>query len=175
VVVATSVAEAISVAGETSDMSATAAMAELAAVGVSTFTARDYKPGKIIHIVLFDFADDAPAGTLTEVAERFLALASSKRHDGEPYIVSIEAGTQHSAEAAAEHGYRLGFVVTFASEGDRNYYVGAPIVTDPAHVDADHHRFKEFVGPLLDPRGSVLVFDFTSGRVEDGDGDGGRL
>jgi hypothetical protein len=163
VVVEISVAEVISVAGETSESGATVLMKELDEVGIATFTARDYKPGELVHVVLFRFAADAPQGTRRDVADRFLSLASSPRHDGKPYILSIEAGAQHSGEPAAEHGFEVAFVVRFASEGDRNYYVGAPIVTDPGHLDAAHDRFKQFVGPLLDPQAGVLVFDFTPG------------
>ena len=57
----------------------------------------------------------------------------------------------------------MAFVVRFASEGDRNFYVGAPIVTDPAYCDRQHHAFKGIVGPRLDRQGAgVLVFDFRA-------------
>ncbi len=53
-------------------------------------------------------------------------------------------------------------MLTFSSEGDRNLYLGGPLIADPARIDHQHAAFKEFVGPLLaaDPHG-VLVFDFT--------------
>ena len=51
-----------------------------------------------------------------------------------------------------------GFVVTFASAGDRNYYVGEPVISDSRFIDPVHADFKAFVGPLLAP-GGVLVFD----------------
>jgi hypothetical protein len=45
-----------------------------------------------------------------------------------------------------------------ASQGDRNFYVGEPIVADPAHFDHEHAAFKAFVGPLL---AGAQVFDFA--------------
>jgi Stress responsive A/B Barrel Domain len=133
---------------------------ELAEVGPETFTARDYRPGRVVHIVLFKFDPSHPETVLTEVTERFLALKESKRDDGRPYIVSIDAGAQGSGEGVVGADYDLGFVVVFASSGDRNYYVGAPVQTDPRFFDPMHADFKEFVGPLLQG-GDVLVFDLV--------------
>lgn len=135
--------------------------AELADVGPASFTARDYQPGLVQHIVLFRFRDAVTDDERREVADRFRALAESPRPDGERYIVSISAGEQTSGERAG-HGFELGFVVTFASEGDRHFYVGAPVQNDPAYFDHRHGAFKEFVGPLLETGGAgVLVFDFA--------------
>ncbi|RIJ00001.1 Dabb family protein, partial [Clavibacter michiganensis subsp. insidiosus] len=97
-----------------------------------------------------------------EVERRFRALAGSPHPDGSgPYIRSLHAGRQSSPEGVGR-GFELGFVLTFSSEGDRNLYLGEPLIADPARIDAQHASFKEFVRPLLapDPRG-VLVFDFT--------------
>jgi hypothetical protein len=133
--------------------------AELEAVGVDRFTARDYRPGTVTHIVLFKYAPAATEADRAEVARRFHALAATDR-GGAPYIVSITSGAQRSGEAAPG-GFEHGFVVTFSSFGDRNFYVGEPIVTDPEFYDRVHAEFKEFVGPLLAPPGDVLVFDFA--------------
>ncbi|QOD43242.1 Dabb family protein [Clavibacter zhangzhiyongii] len=125
-------------------------------------TARDHVPGLVHHVVLFRLRDDAPAGSHAEVDRRFRALADSPHPDGSgPYIRSLHAGTQSSPEGVGR-GFELGFVLTFSSEGDRNLYLGEPLIADPARIDAQHAAFKEFVGPLLapDPHG-VLVFDFT--------------
>jgi hypothetical protein len=133
-----------------------------AAVGPREFTARDYRPGLIRHVVLFRYRDEVTADTKDEVLRRFLDLASSTR-DGSRYIVSIEAGPQGSGEGNGG-GFEHGIVVTFASEGDRNHYVGTPVVTDPAYSDPRHAAFKEFVGPLLAQDG-VLVFDVVEARA----------
>jgi hypothetical protein len=136
---------------------------ELAEVGIEAFTAREYKPGHVIHIVLFRFKPEVAEADVREVADRFIGLADAPRNDGAPYIVAIEAGAQNSGEVAGSDGFEIGFVVTFASMGDRNYYVGEPVHTDPRHLDGAHAAFKAFVGPLLATDGA-LVFDFTPGQ-----------
>lgn len=97
---------------------------------------------------------------VNEVARRFLDLASTDRQDGNPYIVSITGGTQISSEEG-NHEFEYAFIVEFASLGDRNYYVGQPIVNDEQFYDSAHDAFKSFVGPLLrQGTDGVLVFDF---------------
>lgn len=129
----------------------------LTQVGAETFTSAEYEPGTIRHIVLFRYREDVDENTRAEIRRRFLALANSER-DGSPYIVSIETGTQMSGEGV-DGGFEEAFTVTFRSQGDRNYYVGTPIVTDPEFFDPEHQKFKEFVGPFLAENG-VLVFDY---------------
>jgi hypothetical protein len=85
-------------------------------------------------------------------------LAESKRQ-GRRYIASIESGVQNSPEGL-HRGLEHGFIVTFESEGDRNYYLGEPLITNPACYDPIHHEFKRFVVQHVSPTG-VLVFDFT--------------
>lgn len=116
--------------------------------------------------MLFRFHSGVTTEQRHEVVRRFRALADSPHPDGSgPYIVSIASGTQTSGEGAG-HGFEVGFVLRFASEGDRNFYVGAPLVTDPAFQDQPHAAFKEFVGPLLEGSGNgALVFDFTDGEA----------
>src|SRR3954453_11259738 len=129
---------------------------ELREVGMKRFTSPDYKPGTIRHIVLFRYRPGTSKAVQAEVKRRFLDL---KRLS--PYIVSVETGAQNSGEGA-DQGLQQGFLLTFRSEGERNFYVGAPIITDPSAYDLNHQAFKEFVGPLLDKNGA-LVFDY---RVE---------
>lgn len=129
---------------------------ELNQAGLKRFTSPDYKPGTIRHIVLFRYLPGTTKAVQDEVKRRFLDL---KRLS--PYIVSIETGVQNSGEGA-DQGLQQAFFLTFRSEGERNFYVGAPIITDPSAYDRHHQAFKEFVGPLLDKNGA-LVFDY---RVE---------
>lgn len=120
-------------------------------------TSPDHRSGDVVHIVLFRFRDSTTTADRGEVARRFHALAGGRR-DGRPYIRSIRSGSQISPEGAG-HGFELGFVVEFASEGDRNHYLGRPFVGD-SDFDPDHDAFKQFVAPLLAPGGAgVLVFD----------------
>jgi hypothetical protein len=127
-------------------------------VGVERFTARGYRVGPVTHVVLLRYRPEVTDETRATVVERFLALASATR-DGEPYIVSIVGGSPTGGEGV-DGGFHHGFVVTFASEGDRNFYVGEPVLPDELHADPDHAAFKRFAGPLLAPQGA-LVFDIA--------------
>ncbi|KAB0538939.1 hypothetical protein HNQ68_001598 [Pseudochrobactrum saccharolyticum] len=126
------------------------------------FTAPDYKPGVIRHIVLFRYRPDVSDAQRMAVLLRFRNMKHTAKRNGEPYIVSIHAGRQNSFENLGQ-GFDQAFIVKFRSEGDRNYYVGTPAVIDPAFYDPEHQKFKEFVAPLLADRGS-LVFDFVSDK-----------
>jgi hypothetical protein len=134
---------------------------ELSEIGVERFTARDYRPQPVRHVVLFRFRADVSESERREVAARFAKLIESRRSDGRPYIESIDIGTQMSGEDAG-HGFELGVIVTFASLGDRNFYVGSPVVQDPQCIDQQHAAFKVFVGPLLAGDAGVLVFDVAA-------------
>jgi hypothetical protein len=141
---------------------------ELAKVGVARFTAHDYKPGLVRHVVLFRYGAQVTDGQKLEIRRRFLALRTQAMRAGKPYILSIETGGEISGEGA-DQGLEQGFIVSFGSQGDRNYYVGQPVVADPAFYDPAHQAFKDFVGPLLHTSVSgsvdgVVVFDFAVGR-----------
>lgn len=129
----------------------------------ATLTAPGYRPGLLKHIVLFRYAPSTTPAQRQEIENRFHALAASRR-DGERYIVSIESGPQNSHEDH-HRGLEHGFIVTFRSEGDRNYYVGRPLIQNPQCYDTEHDAFKTFVGHRLDQNTpSVLVFDFPVAR-----------
>lgn len=140
---------------------------ELATRGEQGLTDRAYHRGVIRHIVLFRYKPATPESTKEQIKKRFLALKQLCKRDGRPYIVSIETGAQSSGEGV-DQGLEQGFIVTFSSEGDRNYYVGTPVVSDARYFDPAHQSFKEWVGPHLhepiNPTG-VVVFDF---QVEQG-------
>lgn len=135
--------------------------------GRKMFTSHNYNPGIIKHIVLFRYKDKVTSEQKNEVIQRFLKLRDSKRPgEQRPYVISITMGSQNSGEKASM-GFEQAFIVTFGSEGDRNYYVGTPVVEEPAYYDQNHAEFKNFVGPLLENNHGVLVFDFnTGGYVE---------
>lgn len=131
-------------------------------------TSRNHRLGLIRHIVLFRYRPGLDQIELDRIKHRFHELQTSPR-DGESYILGIESGDQISTEGLGQ-GFHHAFIVTFASEGDRNYYVGAPFITDPNFYDPMHHAFKTFLGPYLDTEtGSALVFDFL---VSSGPGHG---
>ena len=137
--------------------------AERDAIGEAAFTASSYRPGEVVHIVLFRFDPSVLAAAREDVKRRFLALGDACRRAGRPYIRDIVAGEPNGGEGA-ERGFEQGFVLRFASEGDRNYYVGEPVVSDPACRDPAHDAFKQVVGPLLAKEAGVLVFDFAAQR-----------
>ncbi|MCE0743687.1 Dabb family protein [Acetobacter sicerae] len=144
------------------DEAALSAQSVLAKVGAVRFTAPDFQPGTLRHMVMFRFRPEVTAALRNEVTKRFLALASlSRRPDGKPVVVSIEAGPQNSGENS-DLGLQEGYLVTFRSEGDRNFYVGRPVVTDARYFDAAHDAFKTFAGPYLE---KVVVFDFPVSAV----------
>ncbi|GEB89782.1 hypothetical protein ZMO02_14190 [Zymomonas mobilis subsp. pomaceae] len=127
-------------------------------VGKAQFTSPDFRPGLVRHVVMFRFNQQTTAVERKKVTEHFLALATlSRRPDGRSVVVSIETGAQNSGENA-DLGLEQGYLVTFNSEGDRNYYVGQPLVKDPAFFDAAHEKFKQFAGPFL---AEAVVFDFS--------------
>ena len=132
-----------------------------AQIGTHAFTARGYGMGSMRHIVLLRFANDVPESGREGMIERFLRLKDDCRRDAQPYIRSIEYGRQESGEGNAL-GFEHAFLMTFDSEGDRNFYVGEPIVHDPACYDPVHHAFKAAIGPMLAHQGA-LVFDFFPG------------
>lgn len=124
-----------------------------------SLTSPDYKPGAVRHIVLFRYHEDVDSKDLQKIEQKFHELQTSKR-DGRPYILSIESGAQNSLEGLGQ-GFDHAYIVSFASQGDRNYYVGEPLITDPALYDPMHHAFKSFITNYIsDQEGSVLVFDF---------------
>lgn len=124
-------------------------------------TRSDYKPGIIRHIVLFRYREDIDETNQRHIEQRFRELQASTRN-GRRYILSIESGTQNSPEGLGQ-GYQQAYIVSFASQGDRNYYVGKPLISDPALYDPTHHAFKSFIAAFISEQpSSVVVFDFST-------------
>ncbi len=134
---------------------------EISDVGAEVFTSRDYRPQLVRHIVLFRYRQGVTAVERDKISQRFRALAATRRHDGGRYIQSIEASAQASGEGSGKE-FDLGVVVTFSSVGDRNYYVGRPVVEDARYFDGSHDEFKGFAAPFLDAAG-VQIFDVLGG------------
>lgn len=134
----------------------------------SRLTEAQFNPGIVRHFVAFKFKKNIDQVQINKVVSNFLALKTLCVRNAKPYILSIEVGKANSFEGA-DQGKQIGFLVTFKSEGDRNYYVGQPLIPESEvdFYDPAHLRFKKFVGPLLEtpvvPNG-VYVFDFALGR-----------
>lgn len=154
----------------------TIAARQLAAqVGLAQFTAPGWRPGLLRHVVMFRYKSGTTAAMRAEITMRFLRLAEdSRRPDGSHPVRSIEMGVQNSGEGA-DAGLQQAFIVTFASEGDRNFYVGKPVIMDPAWFDPAHEAFKSFAAPSIE---KVIVFDFnvlaTASRAPLGRGEKAR-
>ncbi|MFD7630715.1 Dabb family protein [Streptomyces sp. NPDC059851] len=96
----TSAAAASAPAEQVDKDAAKALREELSRVGAEEFTAADYKPGRVQHIVLFKFKPDTSSEEQTETMKRFRSLRTQATRDGKPYIMSLDSGVQTSGEGA---------------------------------------------------------------------------
>ena len=101
--------------------------------------------GKVVHVVSFKYKKAVTEAKQKEIADALVALKKSI-----PQIVSVDHGRNVSKEDL-DKGYHELFIVTFASEKDRDIYL-------------EHPKHKEFAklleGQLADK--GVFVFDFVS-------------
>jgi hypothetical protein len=93
------------------------------------------------HVVMFQFKKDTPESTVRTIEAAFAALR--QKIDG---IRDFEWGTDVSVEGKAD-GFTHCFVVTFASEADRDSYL-----PHPAH--------QEFVSLVTPHKERSLVLDY---------------
>ena len=98
------------------------------------------------HVVLFKFKDGLPADTIHAIELAFQGLQKEI-----PTIRHLEWGLNNSPEQLAQ-GYTHCFVVTFASEKDRDDYL--PATAHQAFV-------TKFAKPYVD---KVCVVDFWAGQ-----------
>lgn len=101
--------------------------------------------GKLRHIVLFKFKDDAPAEEVKKIEDAFRALPSKV-----PEVIDFEWGTNNSPEGLAD-GFTHCFFVTFKDEKAREVYLPHPA----------HQQFVALLKPHLD---KVLVIDYVAGK-----------
>ncbi|KAM7201278.1 dabb domain containing protein [Rhypophila sp. PSN 637] len=106
----------------------------------------------VTHTVLFQFKADANPDDVKAACDRFLVLKEKCLHPTtqSAYITSLKGGKDNSPEGL-QNEITHGFVVEFASEEDRDYYVK----TDPAH-----QAFVKSIGDLVQ---KAIVVDFTNG------------
>lgn len=97
--------------------------------------------GKLRHVVLFKFKEDADAAAIRKVEEAFAALPGKI-----PEIRDFEWGTNNSPEGL-DKGFTHCFILTFDSEEDRAVYLPHP----------DHKAFGALLGDILD---DVTVVDY---------------
>lgn len=95
------------------------------------------------HVVLIKFKQNATPEQIKKVEDAFVALKEKV-----PGVTSLRHGTNVSPEKRNK-GYTHAFVLTFASDKDRDGYLVHPA----------HKAFGGVLGPVLD---DVLVIDFWS-------------
>ncbi|EPE02507.1 stress responsive a b barrel domain protein [Ophiostoma piceae UAMH 11346] len=106
----------------------------------------------LVHTVLFQFKDAVQPEAVKAACKNFLSLKDTCIHPtaNKPYILSLAGGKDNSPEGI-QHGLTHGFVVTFSSVEDRDYYVSR----DPVH-----QAFAKNVGDIVE---QVTVVDFLDG------------
>lgn len=93
------------------------------------------------HVVIFKFKPEVTAAQLDEVNRAFQNLKIAI-----PQIQDFERGLNNSPEGKNQ-GFTHGYLLTFASEADRDAYLPHP----------DHKKFGALLGGKLD---DVFVFDY---------------
>ena len=97
--------------------------------------------GAVYHVVSLKFKPSATKAQIKAVEDAFVGLK-----DKIPAIESLTWGTNVSPEKHAK-GFTHCFVLTFATEKDRDAYLPHP----------DHKKFGSVLGPVLE---DVFVIDF---------------
>jgi hypothetical protein len=97
------------------------------------------------HVVLFKFKDGTPLTEVKKVEDAFRALPPKMKE-----IRDFEWGTNNSPEQLAQ-GFTHCFLVSFASEKDREIYLPHP----------SHKAFVDVLTPVLD---KVLVIDYWASK-----------
>ncbi|GAA5985941.1 hypothetical protein JCM10908_006342 [Rhodotorula pacifica] len=105
----------------------------------------------ITHIVSLRYKPSTTSAEKHLVGSSFLALQDQCQHPqrGGPYL-TVTGGRNNSPEGFAK-GFEHAWILTFANEEDRAYY----LEHDPAHL-----KFKELAGQHAE---DIFVFDFQQG------------
>ena len=98
---------------------------------------------KLFHVVSLKFKPSATKEQIKAVEDAFVALKEKI-----PGVTSLDWGTNVSPEKH-DKGFTHCFVLSFASEKDRDAYLPHPA----------HKAFGKMLGPILD---DVMVIDFWS-------------
>ena len=101
--------------------------------------------GKIVHVVAFKYKKAVTDAKQKEIADALVALKKQI-----PQIISVDHGRNVSKEGF-DKGFQELFIVTFASEKDRDIYLEHP----------KHKEFAKLLDGLLADKG-VFVFDYVS-------------
>jgi hypothetical protein len=112
-------------------------------IGTLAAPSKPAEEGKLFHIVSIKFKEGASDEQIKRVEKAFAALKEKI-----PGITSLHWGTNVSPEKRNK-GFTHCFVLTFASEKDRDAYL----------VHPEHKAFGKILGPVM---GDVMVIDFWS-------------
>lgn len=117
-------------------------------LGLSSFAAdapaTPPAPGKVLyHVVAFKYKPGTTPDQIKEIDDALVALKSAI-----PGITSLHWGDNISIEKH-DHGYTQTFILTFATEADRDTYLSHPA----------HKAFGKLAGPHF---AEVFVNDFWS-------------
>ena len=93
------------------------------------------------HIVLFTWKPETPAAKIREIEDTFRVLPAKI-----PQIAAFEWGTDVSVQGFS-HGFTHCFLVSYASEADRDLY----------QVHPDHQAFLALSRPHVE---QLLTFDY---------------
>lgn len=96
---------------------------------------------KLLHVVAFKFKPSASSAQIQQVVEAFGQLKTKI-----PQIKSYEWGRNISPEKH-DKGFTHGFLLSFASEKDRDAYL----------VHPEHKAFGRLLGPVIE---DVFVIDY---------------
>ncbi len=114
------------------------------AVGFSAwlaFAQNAQEKKELYHVVCFKFKASATPEQIKQVEDAFIGLKAKI-----PAIASLKWGTNNSPEKLNK-GFTHCFILTFASEKDRETYLPHP----------DHKAFGKILGPVLE---DVFVIDY---------------
>ena len=97
---------------------------------------------KLRHLVLVKFNDNTSAADIKRLEDEFRTMATVKIPQVKEYEWGINVGKEN-----LDHGYTHCFVLTFASEEDRNIYL-------------DHKDHMAFVNSSKPHMAAITVLDF---------------
>ncbi len=121
---------------------------ELDKIGLQAFTAPNYKPRIVKYTIVFRYLKTTTVAQQEEVRKRFMELKEKAKRNGHQYIVSIQDTMQNDLRWVDKKSDQC-FTIIFHTEGDRNYFVGTPVIRNPNFYDTAYQEFKEFAAPFL--------------------------
>jgi Stress responsive A/B Barrel Domain len=132
---------------------------KLVLVGLLTCSTAAF--GNVVHVLAFRYKPGVTEAQRADFARRILALRTTAKRNGRPYIVSIRGGRAISHEGFDRDLEQL-FLVEFRTINDRNFFVGPPYIRN---MDPVHRAAADVIEPNVERSASgkpsgLFVFDF---------------